>query len=569
MPSRRNLTSTLFWIIIMAAQSSSYSAEPNLTERFNNKRAQAFIDKHVAASRPLEEEVARYSWAANITGRDEDFKHKEEAEKKLDQLLSDPDAFAELKEIHDSSIADPLLARQIQVIYLKLLPKQIDPELLAQMSALQNTIEQRFNTYRSKVGDRELTDNQIREILENSTDSAERQAAWEASKKLGRLLEADLKKLVKLRNEAARKLGFKDYHVMSLALAEQDQAQILKLFDDLDALTRRPYHEAKTEIDAALARQCHVKPEDLMPWHYHDPFCQESPDIYANDCEKIYKQIDIEKLCKKFYAGIGLPIDDVLARSDLYEKPGKCQHAFCTDMNRYGDVRILCNIVPGSNWLSTTVHELGHSVYSAINMPPELPHVLRDAAHPLTTEGIAEMFERFVVSAEWLQSLGVEVPDPKAFDAVQAKLRRNRLLIFSRWCQVVLRFEKELYADPDQDLNKLWWDLVEKYQEVKRPAGRNEPDYASKIHIATVPVYYHNYLMGELFAAQVHYTIAREILHSSDPHTAIYVGNRAAGEFLRQKIFAPGLTQSWNDLTRSATGEELNPKAFAAEIEAK
>ena len=102
---------------------------------------------------------------------------------------------------------------------------------------------------------------------------------------------------------------------------------------------------------------------------------------------------------------------------------------------------------------------------------------------------------------------------------MQAKIRRNRLLIFSRWCQVVFRFEKELYANPDQDLNKLWWDLVEKYQEVKRPAGRNEPDYASKIHIVTVPVYYHNYLMGELFAAQVHYKIAKDILHSSDPNT--------------------------------------------------
>jgi peptidyl-dipeptidase A len=118
-------------------------------------------------------------------------------------------------------------------------------------------------------------------------------------------------------------------------------------------------------------------------------------------------------------------------------------------------------------------------------------------------------------------------------------------------------------------LNKLWWDLVEKYQEMHRPAGRNEPDYASKIHIVTVPAYYHNYLLGELFAAQVHYKIAKDILHSSDPNHAIYVGNKDAGEFLRQKIYAPGLTQSWNDLTRSATGEELNAKAFADEIGAK
>ena len=57
--------------------------------------------------------------------------------------------------------------------------------------------------------------------------------------------------------------------------------------------------------------------------------------------------------------------------------------------------------------------------------------------------------------------------------------------MFSRWCQVMLRFEKSMYENPDQDLNELWWDLEEKYQGIKRPEGRNEPDYASKIHIVT------------------------------------------------------------------------------------
>ena len=46
-------------------------------------------------------------------------------------------------------------------------------------------------------------------------------------------------------------------------------------------------------------------------------------------------------------------------------------------------------------------------------------------------------------------------------------------------------------------------DLAEKYQEVKRPEGRNEPDFAAKIHIVTTPVYYHNYMLGEMFASQV------------------------------------------------------------------
>jgi peptidyl-dipeptidase A len=145
-------------------------------------------------------------------------------------------------------------------------------------------------------------------------------------------------------------------------------------------------------------------------------------------------------------------------------------------------------------------------------------------------------------------------------------MRRDKLLIFSRWCQVMLRFEAEMYRRPDQDLNKLWWNLVEKYQLVQRPDDRNAPDYASKIHVVSAPAYYHNYMMGELFACQLHASIAREVLGASDAAVAIYTRDPRVGEFMKQRVFAPGRMKPWNELTRFATGEELNPKAFAAEF---
>jgi peptidyl-dipeptidase A len=115
-------------------------------------------------------------------------------------------------------------------------------------------------------------------------------------------------------------------------------------------------------------------------------------------------------------------------------------------------------------------------------------------------------------------------------------------------------------------LNELWWDLVERYQMLKRPEGRSSPDYASKIHVVSAPAYYHNYMLGQLFASQVHHTIARQVLKTS-PANALYVGNRAVGEFLQKRVFAPGRTLPWNELTEFATGEPLNPKAFAADFE--
>jgi peptidyl-dipeptidase A len=542
------------------------SAEDAAVER----SAKQFIAAHESHVKPLEKQTALAWWNANISGKDEDFKAKEEAQNKLDAALADKEKFAELKRIHEqrAKIGDPLLARQIELLYLGYLEKQLDAELLKKMTAKANAIEKAFNVYRAKVDGKEMTDSEVRKVLKDSKDSARRKAVWEASKGVGGMVEADLKELVKLRNEAATKLGFKDFHVMSLHLNEQDQAKVIALFDELDELTREPFAQAKAEIDAKLAADCGVRVEALRPWHYQDPFFQESPAIFKVNLDDVYAKVDILKLCRDFYAGIDLPIDDVIARSDLYEKKGKSPHAFCTDIDREGDVRVLANIVPNEYWMGTMLHELGHAVYSSKNIPQRVPYVLRSEAHILTTEGVAMMFEKFSKNADWLERMGVKVADPQAFNETGRKMRRNQLLIFSRWCQVMLRFEKAMYANPDQDLNKLWWDLVEKYQMVKRPEGRNAPDFASKIHVVSAPAYYHNYMMGELFASQVHHTIAREVLKTA-PDKALYNENKAVGQFMRERVFGPGRTKPWNELTEFATGAELNAKAFAADFGGK
>ena len=122
----------------------------------------------------------------------------------------------------------------------------------------------------------------------------------------------------------------------------------------------------------------------MSPWHYHDPFFQEPPAVFDVDLDAAYARADILKLCRDFYAGIGLPIDDVIARSDLYEKPGKSPHAFCTDIDREGDVRVLANIVPNEYWMGDDAPRAGPlGLFSSKNIPRSAP--LRPAgrgAHP-------------------------------------------------------------------------------------------------------------------------------------------------------------------------------------------
>ena len=75
----------------------------------------------------------------------------------------------------------------------------------------------------------------------------------------------------------------------------------------------------------------------------------------------------------------------------------------------------------------------------------------------------------------------------------------------------MLRFEKAMYENPAQDLNKLWWDLVEKYQQVKQPKDRDAPVHGSKIHVAARAVYYHSYYGEGASSFKVHHALSAEV----------------------------------------------------------
>lgn len=587
-------------VLIVACSTAEQPAEK---KNPNDERAMRFVEQYEAVVKPLAIEVNLTGWDAEVSGKEENYAKKQAAEEKLDLTLSDPEKFAELKAIREAGVSDPLLARQMDIIYRQYLSRQIPPELLGKISAKENEIQRKFNIFRSKLDGKEVTDNQLRQILTESHDSDQLKAAWEASKQVGPVVLEDLKELIALRNEAAKKLGFPDFHAMRLFLAEQDREEVTKLFDELDELTREPFLEAKAKMDAALAKRCGIEVEQLRPWHYQNPFFQEAPAVPGALPESVYKSIDTVETCRKFYDGIGLPVDDILKRSDLFEKPGKNPHAFCTDIDREGDVRIFQNVVPGKEWLTTTMHELGHAVYSKqigkweghdehehegctcgshhehSHESHELPYVLRNDAHILVTEGVAMMFDRFPLNVDWLVAMGAEIPEPDKYREAMTEQLRLRMLIFARWAQVMYRFEKALYENPDQDLNKLWWDLVEKYQGLKRPEGRDEPDFAAKYHIVGSPAYYHNYMMGEMFSSQLHHALIKSLksgrlVEASVPpdtpiSSRIYVGDKRAGEFLTQRVFAPGASIEWNEFIRRATGEKLSPKAFAEDIKPK
>ena len=527
----------------------------------------SFLKDYEAKIIPLDKESALSYFNAVNSGKEGDYEKSAEAALALKKIRSDPAMFAQVKAFRESGqVTDSLLKRQLDIIYLSCLGNQIDSTILRELTSRETAIEQKFNTYRVRVGDRNLGDNEVDSILRYSTNSAELEETWKASKKIGREVAGEIIELVRFRNQAAKSLGFTNYYEMELRLGEQNPSEIAALFEELDSLTRGSFAALKVQTDSALSVRYHVDPSELRPWHYQNRFFQEAPRIYDVDLNVFYTGRDPVGLSREYFSGIGLPVDSILARSDLYERPGKYQHAQCVDIDRSGDVRIICSVRPDYYWMNTMLHELGHGVYDYY-CDRGAPWLLRGAAHSLTTEAVANFFGRLSANAQWLTKVaGVPKTEIDKVGDGCARMQRLEQIVFSRFVQVMLHFERALYENPDQDLNRLWWDLVERYQGLTRVAGRDEPDWASKIHIATAPVYYHNYLMGELLASQLEDAIGRKALMLSDTYGLDFAGDPRVGAFLVENVFLLGARYPWNEMIQRATGEKLTSKYYAKQF---
>jgi len=523
-----------FFIVALATVSIViFYGFKNLNSNLPEDNIKEFLQGYEVQMQKLEKAYNLAYFNASISGEDEDYKILENEKIALNNFYGDKEIFNTiLSFIKSGEVADEILKRQIDVIYNKCLPRQVDPIMLKELVSLENQIEKSFSTFRPEINEKKISDNQIEKILKTSTESDELEVMWRASKEIGDYVANDLLKLVELRNKIAVNLGFKNYFEMELILSEQDPLEIEEIFNQLNELTNQAYSNLKEEIDVYLEKRNNIPKEELMPWHYQNRFFQEAPDIYKVNLDKYYTKKDLVKISSKYYTSIGLNISDIIKNSDLFEKPKKNQHAYYINIDREGDVRVLCNLKSNYNWMNTILHEFGHAVYEK-NINKELPYSLREPAHAFTTEAVAMMFGRMAADPKWIKSIvGTTDGEKKEMASDINKSLRLDQIVFCHWSMVMYWFEKALYENPEQDLNELWWQLVEEYQMIKRPLERNAPDWATKIHIATFPCYYHNYMLGEIYASQLYNSINREIYEDENSVKKVFANNEKIGMFL-------------------------------------
>jgi peptidyl-dipeptidase A len=536
-----------------------------------------FLESFIPQLQEKSKAVNLATWELETTGSEESAALKTKLETEFRLLLSDKQMFRQLKTwAAEPTLSDPLLKRQLNVLIRMCMPNLVSRDLLEKITQQEATLSLLYSNFRPEIKGKQLSENAIREILVQETNMQVRKDAWEASKQIGAVLAPHTLNLVRLRNEAAQSLGYAEYFSMQLGLQEVDESWLFALLDDLSKKSEAAYVQVVDGIQEWAAKQYTIPKQMVGPWAWSEPFCQEDPidvkevdtlvlGVYPNKWPRICNtepflidesrdpwlasksdsppcsSIDIVESARQFYRAMHINVDEVLARSDNYERQGKNQHACCINIDRGSDIRMINNVKPTIKWLETVLHELGHAIYE-LGISPKLPWLLKEPPHMITTEAIALLAGRQAYRSQSLEQL---VPHPqKSLVHKAEKSMKRRQLIFCRWVLVMTYFERELYRNPEQDLQGLWWKLVRDFQKIESKGSFSHCDWAAKYHISLAPVYYFSYLLGELFAS----TLEAKITQFASKET---------GDFLKKSVFHPGNRFHWGALIEQSTGKPL------------
>lgn len=444
-------------------------------------------------------------------------------------------------------ILNPRLADTVD----ELLAQQISPRIERRMEVWRNTLLAARVNSNSEVMrlTRELNDamvghsyrvqgqlvdlGAVRGMLRGDPDQGVREAAFRSLAELSDLLEPKLLSLVELRNLLSRELGFPDYVALSIETNGMTAPQVEALLTELTEATDELYLEVlQNGADRLNLR-------DIAPWDVQYVLEQGGGMDSAR-----FPRDNLKASLQGWLAGMGHQMADLGITPEFVDIP---YNGLCMPINRK-DIRILFNPQNGFAYYKTAFHELGHALHSALNRQPE--YAFRRESG-IFTEGVAEIFGYIPQHPEWLRGMGLgEQEITKAQTALLGPLFH-----YLRQRTAYCLFEHSLYRNTGQDLHGL---MAQTESRILGCLEDGSPRWAANGWFISYPVYWHNYVIADVIASQIHH-------HLRDNVGELF-SSREAFAYVIDTYIAPGASQPWLEKICQGTGKELKAEALIADL---
>lgn len=535
----------------------------------SHKRAEAdlvnFIMRYEREMVPLVEKINHIGWKFAETGSLRYLNRLDSLRSLQIDYLHDAKSFAYLEKIRvKEDIKDVYLRRQADILYRRYRPCQGSVQVQKQLMRLDIWLHlQTWKRLRMRYIEKNI------ENLPHSSAEESRmlQKEWEIWKDGGHTVADSLLKMIRLRNDLAREAGYADYFAMRLDLDEIRASFMDSLLSDLKQATDAVYRQKKLEKDHFLAESFSIPLSRLRPWHYRGAFLRYGEYPVNQRKDSYYSYINIPDMVERFYSGIGFDLEDVLARSNLLHWGDKLPVFECLLAGDKNDIRIIGTISGTENDMYRLMGAAGKAIYLKY-IPGTFPTLLRRPSSESVLCGVSAFFSRMTHYPAWILSMGILSVGQagEIRGTTDEEFLRNQRL-GCRWRLFLYDFEKQMYADPDRDLDSLWHALTREYFLLDiQPEQEREAEWAAEPYFVLASCQVANHLLGELWAAQVTDYLCRIDCRLKEPCDFNSVGNESVGKFFEKQVFAPGASLNWEELTEAATGEPLSLKAFVEQF---
>jgi peptidyl-dipeptidase A len=542
-----------------------------------------YIHRKVEPIRNYSMESAVALWDATVSGNESDYQKLIDLELNFNKENQDitgqfnPDRFYSItqnvfanqqdfellqKLKYSGLITDTLLSRQLNVLYQAFMGPQIELEKYEKAMKSEMKLQHLFASAKAEIDGKTFSASKLDSIRKNTTDTLMLRKIYAATQNAGKTIAPDIVRLVKLRNETAEMFGYPDFYHLAFEARDQSPQTIKKLLGETEHQTRSRYFEAKKVIDKMLAKKFSVSVDELRAWHYNDDRTSYMPKRFTAKLDSLLAgTFPIERTIR-FFDGIGLPVKDVFDNSRLEATPATANLTAMINVDFKNDIRLIAGITNSHDGLFRMMHLGGHaSHYKSIS--DDIPYLLK-TPNSIITEGIARYFEYLAFDYDWLKNeISADNKTLKNVLLVSRHLLEVDRLFKCRRYLAMAEFERELYCDPDQDLDRLWSEINLKYLGLHLPAEKGTSLWAANKYATSLSCTIHNFVLADIFAAQLQHSIKNNVI---DKTNGAIQNNKAIGWYLIDNLYSYGNLLPWEELVVKATGEPLTPEYFAKQL---